>query len=275
MVEVLYWNESAVIRALAESLVIGGLPKHAGVPKPAELKTEITALTSYLDFMWHYWELGEVLLEGKVLRFDDCIDVFETLKHEAMTGNPVYVPHDSVSLRVAQDSLDLQFFDKYIKRGLILGNVKAGSGHNCMFKGVQFNMIINMPLYWLKEYQRYHFTDIISSQSTMHCVTQMDIKEHCTDKVEPVIIELINQKVAEFNALPSTEVGARKEAFDYIVANLPSDFHLAMGITMNYLQALSMVKQREHHKLDDWSKDLVPFLKELPFFKLFMLGEWN
>ena len=49
-----------------------------------------------------------------------------------------------------------------------------------------------------------------------------------------------------------------------------------MGITMNYLQALSMVKQREHHKLDDWSKDLVPFLKEeLPFFKLFMLGEWN
>ena len=145
-----------------------------------------------------------------------------------------------------------------------------------MFKGVQFNMIINMPLYWLKEYQRYHFTDIISSQSTMHCVTKMEIKEHCTDKVEPVIIDLINQKVAEFNALSPTDVDARKEAFEYIVANLPSDFHLAMGITMNYLQALSMVKQREHHKLDDWSKDLVPFLKEeLPFFKLFMLGEWN
>ena len=59
------------------------------------------------------------------------------------------------------------------------------------------------------------------------------------------------------------------------MANLPSDFHLAMGITRNYLQALSMVKQREHHKLDDWSEDFVPFLKELPFFKLFMLGEWN
>ena len=109
----------------------------------------------------------------------------------------------------------------------------------------------------------------------MHCVTQMEIKEHCTDKVDPIILDLVGQKVAEFNTLSPTEVGARKEAFEYIVANLPSDFHLAMGITMNYLQALSMVKQREHHKLDDWSEDFVPFLKELPFFKLFMLGEWN
>lgn len=246
MVEVLYWNESAVISALAESLVIGGLPKHAGVPKAEDLWNEIHDLTQDLSYLWANRDAVDYNKKNK------------KLQHRY--SNNMFLNTD---------------INKYIKRGLILGNVKAGSGHNCMFKGVQFNMIINMPLYWLKEYQRYHFTDIISSQSTMHCVTQMDIKEHCTAKVEPVIIELINQKVAEFNALPSTEVGARKEAFDYIVANLPSDFHLAMGITMNYLQALSMVKQREHHKLDDWSKDLVPFLKELPFFKLFMLGEWN
>lgn len=243
MVEVLYWNEKVVLNALAESLVIGGLPKHAGVPKAKDLYFEIHHLAQDLGYIWEKrdeinYNATKKILEGNVFLNTDI--------------------------------------NKYIKRGLILGNVKAGSGHNCMFKGVQFNMIINMPLYWLKEYQRYHFTDIISSQSTMHCVTKMEIKEHCTDKVEPVIIDLINQKVAEFNALSPTDVDARKEAFYYIVANLPSDFHLAMGITMNYLQALSMVKQREHHKLDDWSKDFVPFLKEeLPFFKLFMLGEWN
>lgn len=244
MVEVLYWNEAVVLNALAESLVIGGLPKHAGVPKAEDLWNEIHHLAQDLDYIWANRDEISYNATKKILESD----------------TPLFLNTD---------------INKYIKRGLILGNVKAGSGHNCMFKGVQFNMIINMPLYWLKEYQRYHFTDIVSSQSTMHCVTQMDIKEHCTDKVEPVIIELINQKVVEFNALPSTEVDARKEAFYYIVANLPSDFHLAMGITMNYLQALSMVKQREHHKLDDWSKDLVPFLKDLPFFKLFMLGEWN
>lgn len=243
MVEVLYWNEKVVLNALAESLVIGGLPKHAGVPKAEDLYFEIHHLAQDLGYIWEKrdeinYNATKKILEGNVFLNTDI--------------------------------------NKYIKRGLILGNVKAGSGHNCMFKGVQFNMIINMPLYWLKEYQRYHFTDIISSQSTMHCVTKMEIKEHCTDKVEPVIIDLINQKVAEFNALSPTDVDARKEAFYYIVANLPSDFHLAMGITMNYLQALSMVKQREHHKLDDWSKDFVPFLKEeLPFFKLFMLGEWD
>lgn len=247
MVEVLYWNEDAVLNALAESLVIGGLPKFAGVPKAEDLGVEIYHLTQDLIYLWEY--RNEISYNATK----------KTLEH----------PYKSNMLL----NTDI---NKYIKRGLILGNVKAGSGHNCMFKGVQFNMIINMPLYWLKEYQRYHFTDIISSQSTMHCVTQMEISEHCSDRVEPIIIDLINQAVAEFNSLSPADVKARKETFEYIVANLPSDFHLAMGITMNYLQALSMVKQREHHKLDDWSKDLVPFLKEeLPFFKLFMLGEWN
>lgn len=247
MVEVLYWNKDVVLNALAESLVIGGLPKFAGVPKAEDLGVEIYHLTQDLIYLWEY--RNEISYNATK----------KTLEH----------PYKSNMLL----NTDI---NKYIKRGLILGNVKAGSGHNCMFKGVQFNMIINMPLYWLKEYQRYHFTDIISSQSTMHCVTQMEISEHCSDRVEPIIIDLINQAVTEFNSLSPADVKARKETFEYIVANLPSDFHLAMGITMNYLQALSMVKQREHHKLDDWSKDLVPFLKEeLPFFKLFMLGEWN
>lgn len=246
MVDILYWNKEAVINALAESLVIGGLPKYAGVPKAEDLAIEISNLADDLNFLWGIREELEYDAHKKAL-------------YDKYTSN-MFLNTD---------------INTYIKRGVTLGNVKAGSGHNCMFKGVQFNMIINMPLYWLKEYQRYHFTDIISSQSTMHCVTQMEIKEHCTDKVDPIILDLVGQKVAEFNALSSADVDARKEAFEYIVANLPSDFHLAMGITMNYLQALSMVKQREHHKLDDWSKDLVPFLKELPFFKLFMLGEWN
>lgn len=246
MVEVLYWNEAVVLNALAESLVIGGLPKFAGVPKADDLWNEIHHLAVDLDYLWQ--NRDEINYNATK----------KTLEHRYT--NNMFLNTD---------------INTYIKRGVTLGNVKAGSGHNCMFKGVQFNMIINMPLYWLKEYQRYHFTDIISSQSTMHCVTQMDIREHCSDRVEPVIIDMINKGVEYFNSLPKEAVKERKEAFNYIVANLPSDFHLAMGITMNYLQALSMVKQREHHKLDDWSKDLVPFLKELPFFKLFMLGEWN
>lgn len=246
MVEVLYWNKEAVINALAESLVMGGLPKHAGVPKAEDLAIEIVNLADDLSFLWGIREELEYDAHKKAL-------------YNKYTSN-MFLNTD---------------INTYIKRGVTLGNVKAGSGHNCMFKGVQFNMVINMPLYWLKEYQRYHFTDIISSQSTMHCVTQMDIEKHCSDRVEPVIIDMINKGVEYFNSLPKEAVKERKEAFNYIVANLPSDFHLAMGITMNYLQALSMVKQREHHKLDDWSEDFVPFLKELPFFKLFMLGEWN
>lgn len=52
MVEVLYWNESVVLNALAESLVIGGLPKFAGVPKAEDLWNEIHHLAIDLDYLW-------------------------------------------------------------------------------------------------------------------------------------------------------------------------------------------------------------------------------
>lgn len=245
MVEILYWNQDAVINALAESLIIGGLPMYPGVPQREDLYAEINKLACDLDYIWEN-------KEGFVYDKD------------AKTLHNIYT--DTVVT-----STDI---NTYVKRGVLLGNVKAGSGHNCMFKGVQFNMIINMPLYWLKEYQRYHFTDIISSQSTMHCVTKMKLEEHCGKRVKQEIIDMINEMVCKFNSLPLADINGRKALFEDIISNLPSDFNLAMGITMNYLQALSMVKQREHHKLDDWSDDFVPFLKELPFFKLFMLGEW-
>ena len=46
---------------------------------------------------------------------------------------------------------------------------------------------------------------------------------------------------------------------------------MSQGITMNYLQLTTMIPQREHHKLSEWSEDLIPFFKELPYYDFFLI----
>lgn len=159
---------------------------------------------------------------------------------------------------------DLEAVDKYLKRGEKLGHSPIGEGHNCAFKGVQFNVIINAPLYWMKQYQRYHFTDIISSQSTMHRITKMDIERVCNEYVDNRIIMILNNLVDEYNA--TTNVQEKEVIFNKIIANCPSGLTLTQGITLNYLQLISMYKQRNNHKLEEWSEDFISFCNELPFF---------
>nr|DAJ02146.1 MAG TPA: hypothetical protein [Caudoviricetes sp.] len=251
MIKVLYCNEKAIINSLAESLVIGGLPKQTSI---GDYYKEISELEEYLEFMWKlrtHWKW--VNKDGKpVLRPNVPNEVMMYFDNE--TNLEMYCSK----------------FDKYIKRGMVLGGVKQGSGHDCMFKGVQFNMIIQFPLVWLKEYQRYHFTDIISSQSTMHKMTEFDLEVVYDGRVDPIVKERMQYLVDKYN---NTEDKVEKEnLWETIVFTNPSGFQLVQGITMNYLQAKSMVAQRKYHKLDEWSEDLIPYLSNLPFYKLFIEG---
>ena len=44
-----------------------------------------------------------------------------------------------------------------------LGNAKQGSGHDCALKGIVVRYDINAPAYFWQQWQRYHFSDIVSS----------------------------------------------------------------------------------------------------------------
>jgi len=44
-----------------------------------------------------------------------------------------------------------------------LGSAKQGSGHDCALKGIIIRYDINAPAYFWQQWQRYHFSDIVSS----------------------------------------------------------------------------------------------------------------
>ena len=62
-----------------------------------------------------------------------------------------------------------------------LGSAERGSGHDNFLSGIIVSADVCFPNYWLKEFQRYHFAQIVSSQSTMHRLTIMGKDESFTN----------------------------------------------------------------------------------------------
>ena len=247
MINVLYYDREMIYKTLAESLVIGGLPMN-------KYKTTTEGLIEEIKFC-----------ESVIKFLDVNKDKTIILKDE---NDREYLGVENVAIHIDKQ---LKKFGKYYRRGKALGLVKPGSGHNSMFKGVTFNMVIDFPLYWLKEYQRYHFTDIISSQSTMHKILEFNLDDMFTDEVDPRAIEIIKDLKEQYNL--EQDKDKKKAIWRRLINTLPDGFHMSMGITMNYLQAISIVGQRKNHKLSEWRDDFVPFLLDLPLFKTFMIKD--
>ena len=247
MVNVLYYDREMIYKTLAESLVIGGLPMN-------KYKTTTEGLIEEIKFC-----------ESVIKFLDVNKDKTIILKDE---NDREYLGVENVAIHIDKQ---LKKFGKYYRRGKALGLVKPGSGHNSMFKGVTFNMVIDFPLYWLKEYQRYHFTDIISSQSTMHKILEFNLDDMFTDEVDPRAIEIIKDLKEQYNL--EQDKDKKKAIWRRLINTLPDGFHMSMGITMNYLQAISIYEQRKNHKLKQEWGVLCQWFEDLPLFKTFMIKD--
>jgi len=159
------------------------------------------------------------------------------------------------SLKMNENNLALM-------RGRKLGSAHCGGGHDCFLKGIIVNSVIQAPQYFWQQIKRYHFFDIISSQSTMHRLTQMNLSEQCNSYVDNRIIEIVTEYIDKF------EETNDKQYFKQAISNLPSGFNLTAGITTNYLQLKTIENQRRNHKLDEWSIEFMDFIDNLPFFKI-------
>lgn len=68
-------------------------------------------------------------------------------------------------------TLDYEKTDKIVD----LAQCRSGTGHDNFLNGiiVQFDLTLSIKA-WV-ELQRYHFIDFVSSMSTMHCISKMDV----------------------------------------------------------------------------------------------------
>ena len=169
------------------------------------------------------------------------------------SGNP---------MRTVIETSDID--EKDIQRAVRLGTTKQGAGHDNFLKGILVQLDVTAPLYWWKQAQRYHWFDFISSQSTMHCLLKFDIRTQCVDEVDDRVIKVLEELVAEYNALPEFDE-SKKAKWRTLVATLPCGFCLGATMTTNYQQLKTMYYQRRTHKLEEW-KIFCQWCESLPGF---------
>ena len=160
-----------------------------------------------------------------------------------------------------------------------LGRTGMGEGHDNFLSGIVVNFDLTITNKMWVEAERYHFFQIVSSQSTMHRISKIGENRYNFDShVDPRTLSVLNEKIAEYNRLSSLVTPSDlnvtqkrdellKEAYLDILMNVPAGLKLTARISTNYRQLKTIYYQRKTHRLPEWRKFCNWMETELPHFK--------
>lgn len=145
------------------------------------------------------------------------------------------------------------------KRTTSLGGSKKGEGHDQFLTGVVVNFNLTFSKQAWNELTRYRFIFYVSSMSTIHRLTKMNLDEQCNDFVTSEVIDLLNIYIDDYNENPTIE------KYLTVIYNAPTGLNLTARLTTNYRSLKTVVSQRESHKLPEW-REFCEWIHTLPYF---------
>ena len=160
-----------------------------------------------------------------------------------------------------------------------LGRTGMGEGHDNFLSGIVVNFDLTITNKMWVEAERYHFFQIVSSQSTMHRISKIgENRDNFDSHVDSRTLSILNEKIAEYNRLSSLATTddlnvtqkrdeLLKEAYLDILMNVPAGLKLTARISTNYRQLKTIYYQRNNHRLPEWRKFCNWMETELPHFK--------
>ena len=160
-----------------------------------------------------------------------------------------------------------------------LGRTGMGEGHDNFLSGIVVNFDLTITNKMWVEAERYHFFQIVSSQSTMHRISKIgENRDNFDSHVDTRTLSILNEKIAEYNRLSSLSTPddltirqeraeLLKEAYLDILMNVPAGLKLTARISTNYRQLKTIYYQRKNHRLPEWRKFCNWMETELPHFK--------
>ncbi len=162
--------------------------------------------------------------------------------------------------------------------------IKAGNEHRKFMRQIFVSVDITAPFYWWKEFDTYKVGTVSNSASTMHKIASApitlesfeidDYNETEMNGVNPSVIvsymESLRQKFLETN---------EKKYWKELIRWLPESWLQKRTITMSYENVFAAVKQRNAHKLNEWSgrdnpdnPNFIAWAKTLPYAEELIFG---
>ena len=138
--------------------------------------------------------------------------------------------------------------------------------HEQFMTGIRVSFDLRCTNKMWVEAERYRFLEFVSSQSTMHRITKFDLEKQYNEYVDPRIIEIMQEKVNEYNSIPEDQVEARKRLYLEILYSNPAGFELTARMTTNYRCLKNIYYQRRNHRLPEW-REFCKWIETLPYFE--------
>lgn len=149
--------------------------------------------------------------------------------------------------------------------------IKAGTEHRKFLRQIFVSMDITAPLYWWKEFDTYKVGTVANSCSTMHKIHSKPFtsKDFSTEHLQMGACYVLDQTIHMLNHYREKYLETKDKAFWWqMIQLLPSSYNQKRTVTMSYENALTIIKQRDNHKLDEWRtlcmklKDKLPYMGE-------------
>lgn len=162
---------------------------------------------------------------------------------------------------------DLELAIKDFNRIVNLARSPQGSGHRNAMKGIRVSFDLKYPNYISPQLQRYGFVDIVSSNSKMHKLVNMDM-DACFNKYVCVgAKEMMKELIAQCKIDPCYKTFMR------VLSNCPQGVELFMRCSTNYEQLATIYRQRKNHRLsEDWGA-FCKWIESLPYAQELIICE--
>lgn len=152
--------------------------------------------------------------------------------------------------------------------------IKAGSEHRKFLRQIQVGIDLTAPIYFWKQYDTYKVGTVTNSCSTMHKITSKEFtfNDFSYEHLIPRAVNALQNTINELNywrevyLLGEQDIPPKdKEVWYQMIQLLPSSYNQKRTVTLDYENIYSMIHQRQHHKLDEWSKDFIAWARSLPY----------
>ena len=163
--------------------------------------------------------------------------------------------------------------------------IKAGTEHRKFLRQLFITFDITAPLYFFKEFDTYKINTTSNSTSTMHTIEKKEITlssfevgdynpdlPYITGEVEIPISSFVNELIEFLELLRKKYIETGdKRYWKELIRWTPAAWLQTRTYSMDYENALNMIRQRKTHKLTEWQDIFCKSLEnKLPYMNEFL-----
>lgn len=152
----------------------------------------------------------------------------------------------------------------------------AGTEHRKFLRQIFVSMDITAPQFWWQEFDQYKVGVVTDSTSKMHTLMQKPfrVEDFSFDTVLSMEKQTMENAIDTYNDLremyrEEKDPEKKKKIWRVLIEILPESYNQMRTVTMNYENVVSIIHQRENHKLEEW-RTFCKELRKLPYIKAIM-----